>query len=102
MRDDVGPYFQQKLHSFAQHPAVAEIRGCQLIGALELVPRGGKAALTPTSALGIRAAKLVREEGVIVRGIRDLIAIAPPLTITREEIDLIFAAIARALDRFWD
>ena len=102
VRDDVGPYFQQKLQSFAQYPAVAEIRGCQLIGALELVPRGGKAALTPTSALGIKASRLTREEGVIVRGIRDLIAIAPPLTITREEIDFIFTAIAKALDRLWD
>ena len=102
VRDDVGPYFQQELHSFADHPAVAEVRGCQLIGALELVPRGGRAALTPTSALGLKAAKLVREEGVIVRGIRDLIAIAPPLTISREEIDLIFAAITRALDRLWE
>lgn len=100
--DDVGPYFQQQLQSFAKHPAVAEIRGCQLIGAMELVPRGGKSALTPTSALGIRGSKLVREEGVIVRGIRDLIAIAPPLTITREEIDVIFAAVERALDRLWD
>ncbi len=102
VRDDVGPYFQQKLQAFAKHPAVSEIRGCQLIGALELVPRGGKAALTPTSALGIKAAKLTREGGVIVRGIRDLIAIAPPLTITREEIDLIFAAVSRALDRLWE
>ena len=102
VRDDVGPYFQQRLRSFAQHPAVAEVRGCQLIGALELVPRGGKSALTPTSALGIRGSKLVREEGVIVRGIRDLIAIAPPLTITRDETDIIFAALTRALDRLWD
>ena len=102
MRDDVGPYFQQQLQTFAGHPAVTEIRGCQLIGALELVPRAGKAALTPTSALGIKGSILVREEGVIVRGIRDLLAAAPPLTITREEIDLIFAAITRALDRLWD
>ena len=102
VRDDVGPYFQRKLQSFAQHPAVAEVRGCQLIGALELVPRGGKSALTPTSALGIKASKLVRDEGVIVRGIRDLIAIAPPLTISHEEIDFIFTAITRALDHLWD
>ncbi len=102
VRDDVGPYFQQRLQSFAGHRAVGEVRGCQLIGALELVPRGGKAALAPNSALGIRGAKLVREEGVIVRGIRDIVAIAPPLTISRGEIDLIFSAVAGALDRLWD
>jgi len=101
VRDDVGPYFQQKLQSFATHPAVAEVRGCQLIGALELVPRGGRSALTPTSAMGIKGAALARAEGVIIRGIRDLVAIAPPLTITREEIDCLFAGVARALDRLW-
>jgi putrescine aminotransferase len=100
-RDDVGPYFQKKLREFAGHPAVGEARGEQLIGALELLPRGGKAALTPTSGLGVKGAKLVREEGVIVRGIRDLIAIAPPLTITHEEIDVLFAAVGKALERLW-
>ena len=101
VRDDVGPYFQEKLRAFAGHPAVGEVRGCQLIGAMELLPRGGRAALTPTTLLGIHAAKLIRSEGVIVRGIRDLIAVAPPLTITREEIDTLFAAIARGLERLW-
>jgi putrescine aminotransferase len=101
IRDNMGPYFQKKLQSFAGHPAVGEARGCEFIGALDLVPRGGKAALTPTSLLGIHAAKLVREEGVIVRGIRDLIAIAPPLTASREEVDSIFTAVGRALDRLW-
>ncbi len=102
VRDEVGPYFQQKLQALAGHRAVGEARGCQLIGALELVPRGGRAALTPDSALGIRGAKLARAGGVIVRGIRDIMAIAPPLTVTHEEIDIIFEAVASALDRLWD
>jgi putrescine aminotransferase len=45
-RDDTGPYFQQKLSAFAGHPAVGEVRGYGMIGALELLPRDGKAALT--------------------------------------------------------
>lgn len=101
VRDDVGPYFQQKLQSLASHPAVGEARGFGLIGALEVVPRGGRAELTPTTLLGVKAAGLVREEGVIVRGIRDLIAMAPPLIVTREEIDRIFGAIEKGLDRLW-
>ena len=56
VRDEIGPYFQQKLHEFAGHPAVGEIRGFGLIGALEMVPRAGKAALTPTTLLGVKAA----------------------------------------------
>jgi putrescine aminotransferase len=101
VRDDVGPYFQEKLQSFAGHPAVGEARRFGLIGALELLPRGGRAALAPNALLGIRGAALVREEGVIVRGIRDLIALAPPLVITREELDRVFTAVGRALDRLW-
>ena len=102
VKSNTGPYFQEKLRAFAGHPAVGEVRGVNLIGALELVPRGGKAALTPAMMLGVRAAALARQEGVIVRGIRDILAIAPPLTITREETDQLFAAVRVAVDRLWE
>ena len=101
VRDEVGPYFQEKLREIALHPAVAEVRGYGLIGALELLPREGKAGLTPTSFLGAKAARIAREEGVIVRGIRDLIALSPPFTITKQEIDLLFVAVRRTLERLW-
>jgi putrescine---pyruvate transaminase len=100
-RSETGPYFQKKLREFAGHRAVGEVRGEGLIGALELIPKEGKAALTPTSFLGVHGAKLVREEGVIVRGIRDLIAMAPPLTATIDEIDILFAAVRKGIDRLW-
>ena len=102
VRDDVGPYFQQKLAEFAGHPAVGEVRGYQLIGAIELLPRGGKAALTSPPILGTKAANLARGEGVIVRGIRDLIAMSPPLVVSHAEIDELFAAVRKTLDRLWD
>lgn len=102
VRDDLGPYFQKKLHEFAGHPSVGEIRGYGLIGALELLPASGKSGLNPLKPLGIKAAKIAREEGVIIRGIRDLIAVAPPLIITREEVDFLFAAIRKTLDQLED
>jgi putrescine aminotransferase len=102
VRDDVGPYFQKKLHAFAGHPAVGEVRGFGLIGALDLLPRGGRPALQTPPVLGAKAVALLRKEGVIVRGIRDLIAMSPPLIITHEEIDFLFAGVQRALDRLWD
>jgi putrescine aminotransferase len=98
VRDDTGPYFQQKMGEMADHPAVGEVRGYQLIGAMELVTKDGG---TPPSPLGIRASNLIREEGAIVRGIRDLIAMAPPLIITHDEMDELFASIRRGLDRLW-
>jgi putrescine aminotransferase len=102
VRDDIGPYFQQRLHACAGHPAVGEVRGSGLIGALDLLPRGGKAARQSPPVLGAKAVDLLRGEGVILRGIRDLVALAPPLIISREEIDVLFVAIGRMLDRLWD
>ena len=102
VRDDVGPYFQKKLHAFADHPAVGEIRGHMLIGAIELLPKGGREAITPATSLGIPAAAHIRKEGSIVRGIRNLIAVAPPLIITHAEIDELFASIERGLEKLWE
>ncbi len=102
VKDDIGPYFQGKLREMSEHPAVSEVRGVGLIGALELVPRGGREALTPTTALGLKAWALIREEGAMVRGIRDLIALAPPLVITHAEVDELFDCMRRGLDRLWD
>jgi putrescine---pyruvate transaminase len=102
VRTDTGPYFQKKLEELASHPAVGEVRGDHLIAAVELVPAGGRDALKPGMALGVKASDLVREEGSIVRGIRDLIALAPPLIITRDEIDELFDSLRRGLDRLWN
>jgi putrescine aminotransferase len=101
-RDVTGPYFQKKLQELAGHPAVGEVRGYGLIGAFELLPRGGRAALSADKPLGPIAVRLAREQGVIVRGIRDILAMAPPLTIELQEIDTIFKAAKHALDRLWD
>lgn len=100
VRDDIGPYFQEKLRGLAGHPAIAGIRGTALIGAIELVSRRKSGAAPNT--LGLKASNLIRTEGAIVRGIRDLIAMAPPLIITREEIDHLFDCVRRGIDRLAD
>ncbi|MFN8642741.1 MAG: aminotransferase class III-fold pyridoxal phosphate-dependent enzyme [Candidatus Binatia bacterium] len=63
--------------------AVGEVRGEELIGAIELVPRGAEAARPTPPALGAPRRR-PGARGSVVRGIRDLIAkIAPPLIIAR-------------------
>jgi putrescine aminotransferase len=100
--DDVGPRFEARLRALATHPAVGEVRACGLIGALELrrPPQGPLASAAPNT-LGVAAAAIAREEGLIVRGIRDLIALSPPLVITHAELDQLFGAVQRMLDRLW-
>jgi putrescine aminotransferase len=98
VRNDVGPALEEGLRALGEHPAVAEVRAFRAIGALEL---RRPPSLTPDdmASIGARASALVREEGVIVRGMRDAIAVSPALVITRAEIDVLLSAIRRALDR---
>jgi putrescine aminotransferase len=100
VRIDVGPRFQAALRKLETHPAVAEVRGFGLIGALELErPTRGPYADAAPNTLGLAVHNLAREEGVIVRGIRDLLALSPPFVVTHDELDRMFAALTRALDR---
>jgi putrescine aminotransferase len=102
VRDDVGPRFQAGLRKLAGHPAVAELRGYGLIGALELKrPPKGKYADTPPNMLGSAVHNLAREEGVLVRGIRDLVAMSPPFVVTHAELDRMFTGLERAIERMW-
>ena len=103
VRDDIGPRFQEGLAKLADHPAVAAHRGIGLIGALELTrPAAGRFARAAPDTLGLVAHEFAREEGVLVRGIRDLVAMSPPFVVTHQELDAIFARLARALDRLWE
>jgi putrescine aminotransferase len=102
VRDDVGPRFQAALGKLAAHPAVAETRGYALIGAFELRrPKTGPLANAGPNALGPAIHALCREEGVIVRGIRDLGAMSPPFVVSHAELERMFALTTRALDRLW-
>lgn len=91
VRDEAGPRLEEGLQALGEHPAVAEVRAFRAIGALELHPGA--------EPRGARATALIREEGVIVRGMRDAIAVSPPLVITAEEIDTLLGGIRRGLDR---
>ena len=66
-------------------------------GAALSAKRGDTPKSKLKGALGAKAAGLARKEGVIVRGIRDLIAVSPPLIITRPQIDELFAGVDRML-----
>src|SRR5690606_16227175 len=85
--------FLGHLQRLAAHPAATASRGVGLIGALELRPRD------VTGAAGSRAQEILQEEGAICRAIGDALCFCPPLIITAEQIDELFAAVGRSLDR---
>ena len=97
VKDDIGPYFEAKMKEFATHPAVGEVRCDKLIGAMELL-KDGKKVTDATIGLGPKASALIRNHGVIVRGLANLIAISPCLIIDKAGVDELFEGVRKGLD----
>ena len=97
------PYFLQKLKgAFEGRPYVAEVRGVGLLGAIEFAQDPAqKARFNPDLKVGPRIAAACLDDGVIVRALPhgDIVGFAPPLIVTRDEIDDIVARVARAVER---
>ena len=98
--EDIGPYFQDRLASLADHPLVGEVRGMGLLAGIELVADKAARQHYPLErgvcGLVSNAALL---EGVIVRPTGNSLVIAPPLVISRQEVDAVIAGLAAALDK---
>lgn len=100
---EVGPYFQRRLReTFAGRPYVAEVRGVALLAAIEFAEDPAlRRRFEPSRKVGAQLAAACLEEGVISRAMPhgDILGFAPPLIITREEIDDVIARVARAVAR---
>jgi 4-aminobutyrate---pyruvate transaminase len=95
----VAPHFQARLKALADHPLVGEARGLGLIGAIELVrDKATRAPFEAAAGVPAAAANGAFEQGVIVRVIRDAVAVCPPLIIDEAEIDILFDGLAKGLD----
>jgi L-2,4-diaminobutyrate transaminase len=101
--NDVGPYLLQRLReTFSDRPHVAEVRGAGLLAAIEFAEDPAqKQRFDPGKRVGAQLAAACLEEGVIVRAMPhgDILGFAPPLIITRDEIDDVVRRVARAVER---
>jgi putrescine aminotransferase len=99
VRDDVGPYLAQAYAQLAGHPLVGEATTCGLMGALLLVKdKATGAAFDPALEIGMVCRGHCFGNGLIMRAVGDRMIIAPPLVITRAQIDEMVSLIHRCLD----
>ncbi len=100
---DVGAHLRAGLaHRLAAHRLVGEVRGTGMLAAVEFVAAGlPRRHLPETGQFSTRVAALCLEEGVLARPIPfgDIIGLAPPLVLTREDADLIVEMVGRAVER---
>ena len=99
VHDDVGPYLAEAFALLGEHPLVGAAETCGLMGALLLVQ--DKAKLTPFDAavgIGMVCRGHCFANGLIMRAVGNRMIIAPPLVISRAQIDEMVALIRRCLD----
>lgn len=85
-------YFEQAAHSLKGLPMVKDIRNIGLVAGIEFEAIAGKAG-----AMAFATYLKCFEMGIHVRFTGDIIAISPPLTIEKNEIDRIFNTLADAI-----
>jgi beta-alanine--pyruvate transaminase len=79
---ELAPHWEEALHSLKGEPNVIDIRNIGLVGAVELAPIPGEPAKRAFNAF-VRAF----EHGAMIRVTGDIIAMSPPLIITKGQID---------------
>jgi beta-alanine--pyruvate transaminase len=89
---ELAPYFEEVLHSLKGEPNVIDIRNIGLVGAVELAPIPGEPAKRAFNAF-----VSAFEHGVMIRVTGDIIAMSPPLIITKGQIDELIDHIRDAI-----
>ena len=89
---ELAPYWEDALHSLKGLPHVIDIRNLGLIGAVELEPIAG----APTKRAFSAFVKGF-EEGILIRTTGDIIAMSPPLIISKAQIDELIGKLGTIL-----
>lgn len=98
---NMGAYLKQSLiNSIGGHKNVGEVRGEGLLCAVEFVEdKGSRKLFDPIGQQGPKVAAALLERSVIGRAMPqgDILGIAPPLVINKEEIDVIVKAVTESV-----
>ncbi|MBV8605573.1 MAG: aspartate aminotransferase family protein [Pelomonas sp.] len=99
VREDVGPYLAQRFQELEGHPLVGEVQTCGMMGAVQLVKdKAAGAAFASELEVGMVCRGHCFGNGLIMRAVGDRMIVAPPLVMTRAQIDEMMDLIKRCLD----
>lgn len=99
VRTELAPHWAQAWQTLADHPLVGEARSLGLFGAVELVPRKpSREFFAPRGDVGLICREHCIQNGLVMRAVWDTMIVAPPLVISRAEIDELVRRVRRALD----
>lgn len=97
--NDLGPYLAERFASLGDHPIVGDCQSLGLVAGLVLYKNKETRELFPAEkGVGYVCREFCFRNGVVMRAVEERMIIAPPLVITRAEIDEMISRIRRALD----
>jgi beta-alanine--pyruvate transaminase len=89
---ELAPYWEERVHALKALPHVIDVRNIGLVGAVEFQPDPAQ----PAKRAYERFIKAF-EAGILVRQTGDIIALSPPLIISKDEIDQLFDTFTKVL-----
>lgn len=97
---DIAPYFQGRLReAFTDHPLVGEVRGVGLLAGMELVEdKATRRHFPKLGQVGSRCRDHSFRCNLVMRAVRDVMVLSPPLVITRDEVDELVGRARQAID----
>jgi putrescine aminotransferase len=100
VRDDIAPYLWERWQAMTDHPLVGEAVQKGLMGSIALTPDKASRAKFAAEAgtVGYRCRERSFANNLVMRHVGDRMIIAPPLTITHEEVDLLIERAWKSLD----
>jgi len=100
VREETAPYLRERWLALGDHPLVGEARMTGLIGALELVrSKEPVRFFEAPGKVGTMCRDISVAGGLVMRAVAERMVIAPPLVITRAEIDELADKARATLDR---
>ena len=86
------------MRELADHPLVGEVRGVGMLGAIELVKNKQTRERFVDKGVGMICRGHCFNNGLIMRAVGDTMIIAPPLVISKAEIDELVSKARLCLD----
>jgi len=103
VKNDTGPYLAERFQELNAHPLVGAAETCGLVGGITLVKdKARMTAFDGDLGVGTLCRGHCFRNGLIMRAVGDRMIIAPPLVMTRLQIDELINLIKRCLDATLD
>ena len=102
---EMGVYLRDRMTELLSHPTLAEVRGIGMLNAIQVTPdKATKAKWAKDSKFPKWTSERLRDRGFITRVTGEVVHFAPPLVVTKDEVDTMITiadeVFTEAEDRF--